>query len=281
LKSSCQARFTEQEQADRKQQLIDISIQHQILSPFTAFIGIETRTEQEIAAVASSGEMILREVPIEIRDAGSLPIGYDTSVQFTKRCRNVKMSRAASVSESSTDDDSEDEEDCEDDSSNSSSSCRVLKRKKYHAMSISRSRSRSLLRRRASSPSDIENMDDESLPEDKNDDNPTDIIRQIIGLQNFSGIWSIKDLKRIISLLQQSTVSTVLKDVNLEEILNDYKDKDNDLILSIIIMFIFEKYFTDDQPLWKPLMKKCVKAMENRLGNEEYNEITDKIKKVV
>ncbi|CAF4326855.1 unnamed protein product, partial [Adineta steineri] len=49
-KSSCQERFIEQQKADKKQELIDISIQHQVLSPFTAFIGIETRTEQEIAA---------------------------------------------------------------------------------------------------------------------------------------------------------------------------------------------------------------------------------------
>ena len=39
-------------------------------------------------------------------------------------------------------------------------------------------------------------------------------------------------------------------------------------------MFIFAKYFTDDEPLWKP-------AMKNRLGGKEYNEIADKIKNIV
>jgi hypothetical protein len=49
----------------------------------------------------------------------------------------------------------------------------------------------------------------------------------------------------------------------------------------MIIMLILMKYFTADESLWKPIIKKCVKAMENRLGKKEYNEITDKIKQVV
>ncbi|CAF3085502.1 unnamed protein product [Rotaria sp. Silwood2] len=66
-KSSHHNRFIEQYKEDKKQELINVSIQYQILSPFTAFIGIETRTDQEIITEASSGEMILQEVPIEIR----------------------------------------------------------------------------------------------------------------------------------------------------------------------------------------------------------------------
>ena len=218
--------------------------------------------------------MILRKVPIEIRDSSSLSIDSDTSMmlRYSKRGRSRLLFGEI--------EDYEDENWCR-----MGISC---------FRSRSRSRSPSQKRCRALSPGDIQDTGDSSLSEDEeedeinlcedqhnNDGNPSDVIRQIIGLQNFNGLWSINDLKQISSLLQQSTVTTVLKDVDLEKSLMDYKDKDNDVILSMIIMFIFAKYFTKDESLWKPLMKKCAKTMENRLGNEEYNEISDKIKKLV
>ena len=44
----------------RKQQIIDLSLKYNILSPHTAFVGVEKRTN------GSNAEMVLREVPIEI-----------------------------------------------------------------------------------------------------------------------------------------------------------------------------------------------------------------------
>ena len=44
----------------RKQRIIDLSLKYNILSPHTAFVGVEKRTN------ASNAEMVLREVPIEI-----------------------------------------------------------------------------------------------------------------------------------------------------------------------------------------------------------------------
>ncbi len=316
--SSRQARFVEQQEADKKQELIDLSIQHQILSPFTAFIGVETRTEQENASV---GEMILREVPIEIRanenssayDATSAGYNFMAMMQAStssdedmdEDCDDSNEKQAAFFDEEEDEDcddsnekqaafsDEEEDEDCDDSDEkqvafsdiNAFKPVVALCRKKIlihhmdkcsrklslecHRMSRSRSRSRSPQQRR-----ELHCL--RRLLED--DISPSDIIRQIISLQNFSGFWSINNLKEISSLLQKHIGS---KDVDLQKILNDYKDKDNDIILSMIIMFIFMKYFTDNESLWKPIIKKCAQAMESQLGKKEYNAMTDKIKQIV
>lgn len=283
--SSRQARFAEQEQEDKKQQLIDISIQHQILSPFTAFIGIETRTEQE---KASGGEMILREVPIEIRDNGSSQDNGLHSSQYSYK----KAKRSCSPACSDDDElDCDDEEECEDEEESgkrdysakyfSNASLCMSQLKKRSALSASRGisvkksawlpRSRSPQRRRRPSSSSDEDRDE-------NNSNSSDTLREIISLQSFAGLWLTADLEKIISLVQQNTTSN---NVNIKQLLNDYKDKDQDIVLSMIIMFIFMKYFTADELLWKPIIKKCTIAMESQLGKKEYNEMTDKIKLVV
>jgi hypothetical protein len=276
-KSSCQARFIEQQEADTKQELIDISIRHQILSPFTAFIGIETRTEQEIAA--TSGEMILREVPIEIRTSGNASDEDDRSgtsnylmpvprrKHHSKNIWSRKLCTGSLNTFSLVSDDrriayDECDEDDVEEGFIVDDPLKLVQRpfsctlKSYYEILRSskrcRSRSRSPRRRRSSSSAEEDS---------KNDIIPSDTIRQIIGLQNFSGLWSMNDLNK--------------------KILDDYKDKDNDVILSMIIMFIFTKYFIDDEALWKPVIKKCAKAIENQVGKKEYNELTDKIKQIV
>jgi hypothetical protein len=41
------------------------------------------------------------------------------------------------------------------------------------------------------------------------------------------------------------------------------------------------KYFTADESLWKPIIKKCAKTMEYQLGKDVYNEISDRIRQTV
>jgi hypothetical protein len=303
--SSRQARFVEQQEADKKQELIDLSIQHQILSPFTAFIGVETRTEQE---KASASEIILREVPIEIR-ANDSSSDDDANSPRHVAFRRKQMSTSSDDEECDDEIDEEDfddEEDCDDESIGSSvrlTSCLRNSSAKVglvRCASRRRSRSRSPQRRRATRSNKVIAIECDTTSESstsrsrsrscshrerssiedqiENDITPSDTIRQIIGLQNYSGFWSMNNLEQIILLLQRNSTS---KDVDLKKILHDYKEKDNDIILSMIIMFIFMKYFLNDQALWKPIIKKCAKALENQLGKKEYNDITDKIKPIV
>ncbi|UJR20577.1 hypothetical protein I4U23_023703 [Adineta vaga] len=310
--SSRQARFSGQEKNNIKQELIDISIQHQILSPFTAFIGIETRTEQERAAIASSGEMILREIPIEINNENDL-LPDDESASYHAMpvdCDQVKCGYTVDDEEEAVCDDDDEEDDYEengvchyvdeeeeavcDDDDNDDEEEALLDDESFYMLRSpkndrgierisrnfrSRSRSRSP-RQQSSSKSFDSSCDDDNLSahEDMPNDNSCDIIRQIIALQNFNGLWSIKNLKQMITLSQSNTIKT---DVDFEKIIDDFKDKDNDAILSVIIMCILAKYFPDDEPLWKPLIKKCKKALENRLGNNEANHISNTIKQLV
>ncbi|CAF3497809.1 unnamed protein product [Rotaria sp. Silwood1] len=312
LKSSHQARFIEQQKEYKKQELIDISIQHQILSPFTAFIGIETCTKQEIMAAASSGEIILREVPIEIRsNTNTLDDSKDctliSSVCYQQNFFEddeycVEADDDDTVDESGEDegdfDEDEDDEDAFDEGEEDEDvvdegdqiNYRNSKRKSYLEIETKaksnphlysklletrearqKSRSRSPIQRRRSSDS----------MQNQNVGNQIDIIRQIIGLQNFNGLWSINNLEQIIKLLEKSLPTSIFKNIDFKKILNDHKHKDNDVVLSMIIMFICMKYFTDDELLWKPIMKKCSEVMKNQLGTNEYNEMLEKIKQTI
>ncbi|CAF4668073.1 unnamed protein product, partial [Rotaria sp. Silwood1] len=61
---SKQLRVQQNIEDDRKKQAIAISLKYNILCPYTAFIGIETRTDPSTKNVNSN--MVLREIPIEI-----------------------------------------------------------------------------------------------------------------------------------------------------------------------------------------------------------------------
>jgi hypothetical protein len=282
---------------------------------------VETRTDEELGT-ALSGNMILREVPIEIgvnENTSDDEVKKQIDYSRKRRCPFL-IDEDCDNSEDEDCDDFEDEEcinfigeecekglrkglraiktdflfieasdepilynmavqtpevmsDCNTIIYTKSSKCR---RSRSRVPDQRRSRSRSPNRRRSRSHS-LDRRRSRS-PEQKNTTNPSDIVRQIIGLQDFNGLWSINNIKQVITLLQSTVIS---KDDHLEQIVDDYKGQDNDVVLSMIIMFVFMKYFTDDEPLWKPVMKKCAKAMEDRLGKTEYHEMTDKIKQLV
>ena len=186
--ASRQTRFTE--------------IQHQILSPFTAFIGIETRTVQDIA---TSDEMVLGEVPMEMSDNRSLSIDSAASIQQNSY-NNSDSESTEFISYTSR-------------------------------QSLRRPEQCKISRSRSPKQHDVNN-ENFSGEQSKCDNSLSDIIRQIIDLQNFNGLWSINDRKQIIALLQQSIVTAVLKDVDLEKILNDYKTKHNDVTLCLSLQNI-------------------------------------------
>ncbi|CAF4613341.1 unnamed protein product [Rotaria sp. Silwood2] len=64
---------TDDEKETLKKRIIELSLKHQILCPYTAFIGVEKRTN------VSNAEMVLREVPSQIpADDQHLQIGHST-----------------------------------------------------------------------------------------------------------------------------------------------------------------------------------------------------------
>ena len=284
-KSSRQARFIEQEQENKKKELIDISIQHQILSPFTAFVAIETRNGHETIAEASSSEMILREVPIEIRPNRSRwdnpPGPISTLSMLATNDFDAYMSRELDTRHR---DDTDylsflvplttEEQSIKNYDWNTCSNLELCSSCCY-VQSQSRSRSRSRSPSRSLSLWDYDSVEAES-ESDINDQ--VDMIRQIIDLQNFNGLWSMKNYQEVTTLLQKSAIPN---NVDMEKIFNEFQHNDNDLVLSMILMILFMKYFTDDEYLWKPIMKKCSKAIEDQLGNNVYAEMTSKMKSLI
>jgi len=61
---SQQTRVQQVKEDYNKKRVIDISLKYNILCPYTAFIGIETRTD--LSAKNTNSNMVLREIPIEI-----------------------------------------------------------------------------------------------------------------------------------------------------------------------------------------------------------------------
>ena len=112
-----------------------------------------------------------------------------------------------------------------------------------------------------------------SSTDEKREKKTSDIIRQFIDLQNFNGLWSINDLERLISHLPTN--------VNIQQIITDHKDTNSDVVLTMIIMLILQKHFIDDESLWKPIIKKSITSMKNRLDQNSYDELVNKIQSLV
>ena len=49
----------------------------------------------------------------------------------------------------------------------------------------------------------------------------------------------------------------------------------------MIIMLILQKHFIDDESLWKPIIKKSITSMKNRLDQNSYDELVNKIQSLV
>ena len=274
--SSQQARFIEQERAEKKQEIINLSIEHQILSPFTAFIAVEIRTDEEKASTESIN---LREIPIETRvfDTQSSQQSSPNSSARPSLSGNFLCDLDDEVDE---DEEIEQEEDflCDDSSDqnavklecHSTNFCLDERKKMQHRFRLSDSsrtdQSQSPSRRSRSRSRSPHHHD------------LSDPIRAIISLQNFVGLWEIDDLGQLISHLQENSS---WQKIDLEKICQDYSNKDQNVILSMLIMFIIMKYFPDDEILWTPIIKKSIQAIQNHLPTNEYNELSDEIKALV
>ena len=289
--SSQQARFIEQEQADKNQELIDLSIQHQILSPHTAFIAVETRTDEE---KTSSEKITLCEVPIETRAYENYsPTSPSYSVYSPSSVMNSPLQTRAyeqylSLSPSYL---------IYSPSLVSKSPLQTRAYEQYvsinpsypidspssaerkHRSHIVREPERSRrLRSRSRSPRHHESSSLSTEKSSNEDANPSDPIREIISLQNFGGLWEINHLDQLISYLQRNSA---WENVDLKKICQDHSNKDQNVVLSMVMMFILMKYFSNDEALWKPIIKKSIKAMKSQLAQTEYDELYAEIQALI
>jgi hypothetical protein len=246
---SRQARFEEQmgeerekllsdEKEERKKRIIDLSLKYNILSPYTAFVGIEKRMN------GNNDDMVLREVPIQISADdqhlnNSLYIQtsfssaqYSYSPVLLKCCEEMDLIDNCYESNSMDDDDD-----------------------LYPGMGMTTNYSntdgRLLLEEYAYSTNAnlITEEKEETFPEDNQD-----IVRRLISKQAFDGLWDLnsKEIEQItgkpLSHFQPSTNIQVL--------------------VSAIVVLILETRFTSFSSMWHGIVQKARKRLLDLLGND-------------
>ncbi|CAF2706468.1 unnamed protein product [Rotaria sp. Silwood2] len=249
----------EKEMMSMKQQIIALSLKYSILSPYTAFVGIETRINE------NNSDMVLREVPIQISmdDQSSQSIhpplltialsSYSPSYSPTSPCYSPtspcysptsplympSLSNAVSyspryiISSSNTGTTTNDDEVCSWNSSGDlndmigkDSTSTNVKRRKYDT--------------------------DEKWP-----NNDQDIVRHLIRKQTFDGLWNM-DAENIEHLTRTS----------LAEFQSKYSQIDCKILVSIIVVAVLEKKFKTFELLWYAVVQKARKHLADLLESQ-------------
>ncbi|UJR18926.1 hypothetical protein I4U23_022055 [Adineta vaga] len=259
---SLQTRFQEHQKAVNnddesakeiiKKRIIELSLKYHILSPHTAFIGVEKRLN------GNNSDMVLREVPIQISADDQHLHSYHQNYYSSY-----------STTSPMTDDDCSSEDD--DDSFDCDMSFRELCRRSIQK----------------SVPLPDED-DDEELSEDEDDDDPfqsrnnnsfstqttdlsimndEDIVRYLINKQKFDGSWQIDE--NDIEKLTKKPLTTFAHMANKE------------ILLSSIIISILETRFASLSSMWYGIVQKARKYLLNLLGNDmtKLNKLLEDVRK--
>ncbi|CAF1159627.1 unnamed protein product [Adineta steineri] len=242
-----------------KQRIITLSLKYNILSPLTAFVGIEKRTN------TSKTDMILREVPIQIsaddqhlqrsgsgRGFGGLGLGRGGALRHRKILPEGIQSRRR-VTRSAT--------------AYASNSNLMLSKKKQrlvgeptvnqHHVAMMSAEASALEEDDADDFSDtiskkkkIKSPIKEIWP--SNDD---DVVRYLIDKQKFNGLWDLDS-----QAVQNLTGKT------LAEFLQNNSQIEQQVLISAIIVVVLETRFASLQTLWHGIVQKARKRLVNLLG---------------
>jgi hypothetical protein len=244
---SLQTRFKEttisNNEDETTKRIIELSVKYNILSPHTAFIGIEKRIN------GSNKDMILREVPIQI----------SSDDQHLQAATQMYSRPAYSMRQSDTraDTNSLDNYYCA--PSSSKKACAGRPKYNYH--------------------DDDEGADDVDLFGDhdtsfdkkvKEDILPTsndDIVRYLIDKQKFDGTWDLDS--NIIHRLTGKPFSVF------------YQSLHNEILISSIIISVLETHFTSFASMWYDVVQKTRKRLIDLLGKHinKLNNLLEEIRK--
>ena len=233
-----------------KQSIIALSLKYNILSPHTAFVGIEKRTN------ATNADMVLREVPIQIsaddqhllRPTQTLFFGGGGSGRGlgkggAMRHRKVLTSSLGerSVTRSMAKSSST--------SSSSSEKCIEIW-----------SGSTSKKKREKSSEREIWPSNDQ------------DIVRHLINKQKFDGLWDL-DSQAIKSLTEKT----------LDQFLQENSQIDHQVLVSVIIIAVLETRFAALATMWHGIVQKARKRLVDLLGTDSkiLDELFENVRKQI
>ncbi|CAF4502589.1 unnamed protein product [Rotaria sp. Silwood1] len=257
-----------------KQCIIELSLKYNILSPHTAFIGIEKRTN------ASNADMMLREVPMEIsaddqhlftpsrlhflcgggaiRHSASYGFsaggsfrgrGATTTARSPQRKSNMKMPGAA-ISKLSA---------------GMGWSSHSFTEQIVCKCSISERRPIQIDAEDFVRGSRLIYQNKEVWPS-----TDQDIVRYLINKQKFNGLWNLDD--DIIKKLTGKSLS-VFRSAN--------PNIDNQILISIIVIIILETRFADFSSLWHGVVQKARKRLIDLVGkySKDFDTLLDDIRK--
>ncbi|CAF1273120.1 unnamed protein product [Adineta steineri] len=231
-----------------QKRIIDLSLKYNILSPHTAFVGVEKRVN------ANNSDMVLREVPIQI-SADDQHLGIHSSVRFARSASTAHCFAAMSPT-MMCDSYSEDDDDCDD----------CFSPQAVHASS---SITEQIVRKGACQTDSEDSDDDMDEPwavhasssitneKAKEDAWPTDnqdIVRYLVSKQKFNGSWDF-DSKSIEKLTGKP--------------LSDFQQSTNNQILvSAIVITVLETRFAALSSIWHGIVQKARKRLIDLLGKD-------------
>ena len=243
----------------RKQHIIDLSLKYNILSPHTAFVGIEKRTN------GSNADMVLREVPIEIsaddqhllnrrqpmmfaaHSGGGFGGGRGASFGVRSMALNCKRAVPSSVSMSCAQ--PLESVLCQDELSSRLSHLR---------------------------DSDSIHVQEEKRSSNTSSDNDTwpssdqEIVRYLINKQKFDGLWNADDT--IVKNLTGNSLST-FQSTN--------RNVNDQILTSLIIILQLEGRFSQFSSLWHGVVQKARKRINDLLKKDsiDYDQLAENIRK--
>ena len=267
-----------------KQRIIDLSLKYNILSPHTAFVGIEKRTN------GNNAQMVLREVPIEI-SADDKHLNQRSIMSSMTSSRNCVMPMGAAfggggrggrgMAPRMMNMSSRQTSDASFDFLRHKMSGRS-KATANMAQPLLESRSRS---RNQSKHIDVEaDSDEDCLNREVSDGsgasegdktwpmNDEDIVRHLIEKQDFDGLWQA-DSKIIEKLTGKPLASFQSTNSNVE----------SKVLASMIIVHILETRYAAFSSLWHGIVQKARKRISAVLGNDSktFDQVQDDIRRQV
>jgi len=238
------------------QRIIDLSLKYNILSPHTAFIGIEKRTN------ASNADMVLREVPIEISDddqhllishqslllcaAPTSASGFGGSICTKRRVVNrsrLMKSHYMLVDGLDSDSDTSD--------ADILTETNLILNATLPQLNFPSTLSDECKEERQSISVNISQKDN-ILPSDDQD-----IVRYLINKQMFDGRWNLDS-----DIIEKLTGKDILE-LRLQNM-----DIDGQLLNSVIVILILETRFSAFSSLWYGVVKKARNRIIELFGKD-------------
>ena len=111
--------------------------------------------------------------------------------------------------------------------------------------------------------------------------NSFDFLSEILQFQDFDGLWRIEHRHYFQLLFHQHLSIQIFNDQTFRKIQYFHQNLDRNLIFSMILIGIFQKYFINDEFHWRSSVKKTIVQIENFLGNQEFHQIMISIRRLI